>query len=117
MGAAISGTKPHENIFDQAARVTASRVSDRYDSDAFSIGIVTNQSLKTRSGSTLFVNVPLAHRLVFEADGPVTVKLRGTTNPGILVPAFQRFEPTWCEFDDVFITTSAANTNITAIVV
>ncbi len=117
MGAEIQGTKPHGNWFDQAMRVVGSRVNDRYDADAFSIGIVSNQSLKNRGGSTLFVNVPVAHRLVFKADGPVTVKLRSSTNPGIPVPAFQQFEPTWCEFSDIFITTSNANTNIQAIIV
>ena len=112
MGQGIEGSKPNVNLHEEATRVLAGQVSAVYDSDEFALGTgVTNQSLKNRGGSTLFVNVPIAHHVSFRADTNVTLRFNATTNPPITIDAGVPFDLHNLEVRDIFISTGAVASN------
>lgn len=97
----------------------AGQVSANYDSDEFSLGVVTNQSLKSRGGSLLYVNAFVAHHLVVRSDQTITVKLvsaAGVAGPAITVEGGIPFEDHYIEHADVLVTTTQANNPLKVIV-
>ena len=108
MGANIQGTKPFAHLHEEATKVLAGQVSAVYDSDEFSLGIITNQSLKNRVGSTLFLNVPIANHVSLRSDTNVTIRFNATTNAAITLDAGVPFDLHNLEVTDIFVTTTAA---------
>lgn len=100
------------NVFEEAARAQANAVGTVYDADAFTLGIVTNQSLKNRGGSTLFLNVPIAQRVLLRSDQTITIRLNATTNPAITVEGGVAYEIDWLQVSDIFVTTTAVSNPI-----
>lgn len=111
MGAQLKPSK-YANLHEEATRVQAEQIVAAYDSDEFNLGIVTNQSLKNRGGSALFVNAPVAHGALIRSDQTITVRLNANTNPAITIEAGIPFEIYRIEMTDIFVTTTAASNNL-----
>jgi hypothetical protein len=104
----IRGTKPLVHLQDEALRVIAGRVGRTYDAWETSVGIVTDENMRTRAGSLLFLNVPRAHRCIIRSDKAISVKFNATTNPAITLDPFDPLEADWLEVTELFVTTTQA---------
>ena len=118
MSVAARPLKKHEALQDEAFRGLANKVATAYESDEFTIGIVTNQSLKSRGGSKIFqADVPVANHVVIRADQPVTIRFNATTEDPITIDPGIPFEnANWLEVTDIFLTTTEASNGIRVIV-
>ena len=106
-GSQIKGHKRFYNLHEEATRVGAHAIVAEYDSDEWSSGIVAVESQKNRGGSALFVNVPIAHRVLIRSDKDIVVRWNSASAPPVTIEAGVAFEETRLEITDIFLTTTA----------
>lgn len=114
-GAQLKGWK-RGNLHEEAARTQAAAIGREYDSDEWTSGVVTNQSLRGRVGSKLFVNVDVAHRVLIRASKTVTVRFNSASAPVVTINAGEPYEEQWLEVDDIFLTTTDASTPMAVVI-
>jgi hypothetical protein len=113
-GAQLKGWK-RGNLHEEATRAQAHQVNVEYDADEFTLGVVSDHSLKDRGGSKLFKNVGVAHRVLIRSDQTITCRWNGTdanANPEFTVEAGVPFEEWRLEITDIFVTTTQASNPI-----